>query len=331
MRLKLTLLFLCFFACAGIMHAQDTIKPVSQPKMYSIETNDGAVITGALVREDSAVIVIRTASLGDVTVQKSSIKAIKEIDQSSFKKGSYWFENPNSTRYVIGPSAIPLRKGEGYYQNLYLFGQSVNFGVTDNLSIGGGTEIASLIFAQEPPFVFFLTPKYGRKLCKKVHAGAGILYVYEKLSYGSRSGNHIGIPYAIGTYGTADNNVTLGIGWLYHRVKYNYGYPVQRDTIASGFKSSPIITVSGMFRPARRFALTSENWAIPVTRTHYDYSGIPTTSTEYEFYFSYGARFIGERISVDFGFVNSSDIFENIIIGIPYIDFVVKFGGKRKI
>ncbi|MBE9480617.1 MAG: hypothetical protein IMY69_02855 [Bacteroidetes bacterium] len=42
--------------------------------------------------------------------------------------------------------------------------------------------------------------------------------------------------------------------------------------------------------------------------------------------FSYGVRFFGERISVDLGFINNKDIIEEIVIGIPYVDFVVKFG-----
>jgi hypothetical protein len=41
--------------------------------------------------------------------------------------------------------------------------------------------------------------------------------------------------------------------------------------------------------------------------------------------FSYGLRFMGESIAVDLAFLNNGDIAESIIIGIPWVDFVVKF------
>ena len=34
---------------------------------------------------------------------------------------------------------------------------------------------------------------------------------------------------------------------------------------------------------------------------------------------------MGEKIAVDLAFVNSKDIYQGIVIGIPFIDFAVKF------
>ena len=62
---------------------------------------------------------------------------------------------------------------------------------------------------------------------------------------------------------------------------------------------------------SRRIALVTENWFIPLD----NYYGV----------FSYGIRFFGEKISVDLAFLNNSDIAEGLAIGIPYLDFVVKF------
>jgi len=36
-------------------------------------------------------------------------------------------------------------------------------------------------------------------------------------------------------------------------------------------------------------------------------------------------RFMGESIAVDLAFLNNSDIAEGIVIGVPWVDFVVKF------
>jgi hypothetical protein len=61
-------------------------------------------------------------------------------------------------------------------------------------------------------------------------------------------------------------------------------------------------------------ALITENWLISPPNSQ---SKVPLIS--------YGARFFGKKIAVDFAFVNNKDIAQSIFIGVPYIDFVVKF------
>lgn len=327
MTLRSFITIILVFACV-FTFAQDSTKVKPQtPKTYLIETADGVSLTGTLVREDAEVIVLNTKSLGEVTIQKNKIKVMKELGDDSFVKGSYWFENPNHTRYVIGPSAFPLKKGEGYYQNLYLFAHSFNYGITDNISIGGGTEIATLIFAQEPPSLFFLTPKVGFDITPKFKAGAGVLYIHLSDFFMGESGAHYGIAYGLGTLGTKNNNFTLGLGWGFHSYKYR-AFPSDEIKTDRGLSEMPIITFSGMARLARRFALTSENWLFPVEERQYS-NGVETVNTMYQFIFSYGMRFMGEKMAVDFGFFNTAEIAENIIIGVPYIDFTVNFGGNK--
>jgi hypothetical protein len=78
------------------------------------------------------------------------------------------------------------------------------------------------------------------------------------------------------------------------------------------FENRPIITLGGMTRLARGFGLVTENWFVPSRSGYYPV-------------ISYGIRFMGEKITVDFAFLNNDDIFQEIVIGIPYLDFVVKF------
>jgi hypothetical protein len=68
-------------------------------------------------------------------ILESKIRKLEILKTDRFIKGQYWFENPNATRYLFGPTAIPLKKGEGYYQNTYIILQSFNIGVSNNFSI----------------------------------------------------------------------------------------------------------------------------------------------------------------------------------------------------
>jgi hypothetical protein len=287
-----TLLFtILVFATSNVFGQKTNIsEPVDSTKIYKIKLKDGIIFIGNILQQDSVNIVLRTSSIPKIEIPVSKIKSIDKVDKSNFKDGSYWYPNPHATRYFYGPSAIGLKKGEGYYQNTYLVLNSFNVGITDNISIGGGLELISTFAGRYP--LFFITPKVSFKVAEKFHAGGGVLYARIPEGFGS-----LGTVFATGTYGTTDNNITGSLGWGF---------------VDSEFSERPIITLSGMTRISKRAALVTENWLIPTD----GYYGL----------FSYGVRFFGEKIAVDLAFINNREIAEAIIIGIPYVSFTVKFG-----
>jgi len=261
-------------------------------KRWIVETRDGSVIQGIYVGQSEGGIILRTESAGEIVIPNAQIKSTKIVEEDRMRDGEYWFENPNATRYLFGPSAFSLKKGEAYYQNTYLVLNSFNVGITDHFTLGGGFELIST-FTGSPGF--YITPKATFEIKEKWRAGGGILYANvlgEDIDFGG-----LGMAYGITTYGNADDNATLGAG---------YGF------VDGEFSSKPFITLSGMKRISRRVALVSENWLVPAD----NYYGI----------LSYGVRFMGERITVDLAFLNNREISNEIAIGIPYLDFVVKFG-----
>jgi hypothetical protein len=285
-----TLLFtILVFATSNVFGQKTNIsEPVDSTKIYNIELKDGSIFIGNILQQDSVNLVLRTSSIPRIEIPVSKIKSIDEVDNSNFKNDTYWFSNPHATRYFYGPSAIGLKKGEGYYQNTYLLLNSFNVGITDNISIGGGLEFISTFAVRDP--LFFITPKASFKVAEKFHAGGGVLYA--RIPWGGS----LGTVFATGTYGTTDNNITGSLGWGF---------------VNSEFRERPIITLSGTTRMSERAALVTENWLIPTD----GYYGI----------FSYGVRFFGEKMAVDLALINNRDIAEAIIIGIPYVSFTVKF------
>ncbi|MBK7428451.1 MAG: hypothetical protein IPI60_16270 [Saprospiraceae bacterium] len=264
-------------------------EPIDTLKMYNIELTDGTIIICKILQKDSVQLVVKTASIQQIEIPIIKLKSITELNISNFKNGKYWFPNPNSTRYLLGPSAFNLKKGEGYYQNSNLIFNSFNYGITDNISIGAGLELLSLISAGSVNPIFFINPKIGYKITDKFHAGGGVLL-------GTTLSGGLGITYAIGTFGTPDHNLTGSIGWGF---------------IGGRFSKNPTVTVSGMTRISKKAALVTENWFIP--------------GSEYSKYYSYGIRFFGEKLAVDLAFINNSWISDYIIFGIPYIDVVFQF------
>lgn len=260
----------------------------SQPKKVLITLKDGSILQGIVLTENAQEISLVADNIGTITIKKDQIKSLVPLDSLNLRKGNYWFPNPNYSRYFIGPG-IQLKKGDGYYQNIDLSLNTVSYGITNFLSMGGGLELYSTLSGHP---IFILMPKLGFKVGKSLWVGGGILYLNAFEGFGNFGG--LGIGYGSASIGNENSNVSLGVGWGF---------------VGSMWSEKPIITLSGMTRVSRRIGLVTENWFIP------NYS-----------IFSYGVRFMGEKISIDLGLINSKDIIKTFPIGLPlFLDFVLKF------
>jgi hypothetical protein len=307
-------------------------------EQYKIILMDGSILIGQILERRAMDILVKTANLGTLSIPYQNIREMKAAETQVsappvqelygpypeptepeiYQRNYFNTPNSNSTRYFVGPSAINLRKGEAYYQNTYLFLHSVNVGITDNISVGGGIEFLSTFVFRQP--LLFLTPKVGFQVKPSLYVGGGVLYA-SLPNFGSSKRNHAGVGYGLITYGNTNHNITLASG---------YGY-LNRD-----FADRPIVSLSGMVRLSNKVGLITENWFVPQRdiehRPFYNNEGFYTHTQifdhgyRYRTVFSYGIRIQGgENVSVDLGLINTAQTFEYYIIGIPYINLVVKF------
>jgi len=107
----------------------------SDTSLVRVETIDGNEFTGEIVGLDSLKIYLKTHNLGEIGILKSDIKSQQKIKVQQIKDGKVWFENPQSSRYFWAPNAYGLKKGEGYYQNIWVMWNQVSYGITDNLRL----------------------------------------------------------------------------------------------------------------------------------------------------------------------------------------------------
>jgi len=279
---------------AQVDNQQFSIPGPSELSLIKMKGESGTTYVGTIIERSDREISILTDANTKIQILLVNIQDIRAIPKSQIHNGEYWYPNPNETRYLYAPSAFNLKKGEGYYQNTYLFINTFNYGITDNFSMGIGFEFfstfASLGDSDFNP-IFFLTPKYSTQISENVRVGVGVLYGNLTSYIGG-----FGVGYGLVTYGNPEHNATLGLG---------FGF------FDGNFRSDPVITLSGMTRLSRRISLVTENWFFPADV----YRGI----------ISYGIRFFGETMSVDLALVNNEEFSEVFPVGIPYVDFVVKF------
>lgn len=285
--MKTTLLiFILFFSYSQIIaqNQKDTT-------LVRIETKDGNEFMGEIVGQDSTKILLKTEKFGELAILKSEIKQQEKVSVEQIIDGKLWFANPQSTRYFWSPNGYGLKKGEGYYQNIWVLWNQFSYGVSDNFSLGGG--IIPLFFFGGGPTPVFITPKISIPIEKdKFNLGAGALIG----TVLGESGTSFGIVYGISTFGTPNNNVSFGLG---------YGF-------AGGeWASSPLININGMFRLSSRGYFITENYYI---------SG----GGENVVLISLGGRWIIKKAALDFGlFIPVADI--GSFVAVPWLGFTIPF------
>lgn len=289
MKLKNFLLFLILFSISQLTIAQ------TDSSLVRIQTIDGNEFVGSILSQNESMIILKTKNLGEITISKNDIKSQQEVQAQQIKDGKLWFANPQSTRYFWSPNGYGLKKGEGYYQNIWVLWNQFALGVTDNFSIGGA--VVPLFLFGGAPTPVFITPKVSIPIQKdKFNLGAGALI--GTVLGESESG--FGIVYGISTFGTPDNNVSLGLG---------YGFAFGE------WANSPMININGMFRVGSRAYIITENYYINAGG-----DGITMISV--------GGRWIIRQAALDFGFVVPvGDIGE--FIAIPWLGFTIPFGNTK--
>jgi len=288
MRTKVFLILL--FACLVVVLKAQTI---SDTTLIQIETIDGNEFVGTIVSENAENLVLKTDNFGEITIQIKNIKSRKEINVQQIKDGKLWFSNPQSTRYFWSPNAFGLPKGEGYYQNIWVLWNQFAYGVTNNFSLGGGI-IPLFLFAGAPTPVF-ATAKFSIPVIKnKFNLGAGAIAG----TVLGESGTGFGIMYGISTFGSPDNNVTVGLGYAF----------------AGGeIQSTPLINMNGMFRVSSKGYIITENYFIAV-------------DGETVAMLSLGGRSIIKKAALDYGLFIPIAADMGTFIALPWLGFTIPFG-----
>ena len=182
-----------------------------------------------------------------------------------------------------------LKQGEGYFADYYVFFPCVTYGLTDRLTFGGGMSL----FPGGTEQLFYFTPKVGIVSSEFTNLAVGALIIKWPGDFDGPSVTSIGILYGVGTFGSPDASITVGLG---------YGY--SGDNLAE----RPLVMIGGEKRLSKRTAFVTENWVYP--------GEDPLVSG--------GLRFFGDKLCVDLGLVAVLGTEDAGFAG-PYIDFVVTF------
>ena len=258
--------------------------------VVEVRLAEGSILYGRIVAIDGDRITIEMESGTRIEVDRSQIRSIRRT-ASRMVQGERWEEDPNATRLFFGPTGRSLGRGTGYFAVYELVMPFLSYGITDRVSVSGGTPVIPGLTGE----LFYFAPKV------TVFSGSGVDLAAGAIAFAMASEDEsLGLLYGVGTFGSTDNAVTLGVGIPF--IVGDEDDIADRAVMMLGFES----------RTTRRTKFIGESYFVPG-----ESGGIVAL----------GMRFFGERLSADAGV--------GVLIGddsgccVPIVNFVYVFGSQR--
>ena len=205
---------------------------------YSVEVVSGTSFIGVLTATSAEELTFQTKDLGLVTVKRANLRQLAAMTTEQARHGFDYQGNGN--RLFFAPTARNLRKGEGTVQSIDIFLMGVNYGITDNVSMGA---LFTWVPGAGSDNLFALTPKASLPVSERTRLGAGALIFFQ-------GGTAFTLAYGNATYGSADNNVTAGVGYAF---------------VGGNYVNTPVFLLGGATRVSRRVSLLNETYILNVS------------------------------------------------------------------
>ncbi len=197
--------FLFFFFQIG----KTQITKDSLPVLY-VQTRDNNIFYGKLLERNRGRIVIETESLGVLEIRLRKVRYMELYNESSLINGVYWpkYKFPHHNTFTptgdIGPT---------YYQNTLIYGNTFNYRIRENFSLGVG--IIPLLDFNFDGFNFWISPKIKIPLrSKKIKMSVGYLGLHNSgvIVSEQSSTSKAGVVYTAISNGNEFYQVSAGIG-----------------------------------------------------------------------------------------------------------------------
>lgn len=289
-----------------VLEAAPLTAPPSVPgeiigQTYTVEVKSGTAVVGTLTAATAEELSFQTKDLGVLVLKRANIRQLTLLTPEQARRGFDYQGNGN--RLFFAPTARNLRRGEGTVQTIDIFLLGVNYGITDNISMGA---LFTWIPEAGSDNFFALTPKVSIPVREQVRLGAGALVVL-------RSGSNFTLAYANGTYGSADNNLTAGVGYAFVQGQY---------------VNTPVFIVGGATRVSRRLSLLNETYILNVKDSYDNATFIGGIA---------GVRISGQRLSGSLGLMYGFSSYTNVRSGgggdsfsgggaLPFAEATYRFG-----
>jgi hypothetical protein len=336
--IRMSILFVCLALMIPVsVTAQGVIgsPPVAAeppPPVEKLILLDGSSIVGRVVDESEGTLTLRLLDGSERVLYAGDVVSRTLQKTAKVVKGKVWDHNPNRTRHLWAPSAMPLNTGEGYISNKYFVFLTGAYGVTDNLTLLGGSFWPGLLAGGEG-FNLIAAAKYGTEVAENLHVAFGAEIITFPTEF------TVVTPFAGVTWGTPDTQITFNVG------KLEAWETNGNDRIGEG-----MFSIAAQYRFLSGHAFVLENLFFPGTTVDFDLDedddsegitevvegsvgeGEPDSDSDSSY--GYGMlsmhalcyRQIDEDSAWDYGFITIVEPGGNIVGVLPWIDYTWYLG-----
>ena len=202
--LSLVLLITSGLFFSSVVQAQE-----DQKYEVVVILNNGSQFRGQVLSENDDVVILVVEGVGEITLNRSEIKSMQsvEVGQNVVEDIDTPVDDYNANRYLLSPSGYGLRKGQAYYENIYLAFNSFTFGLTERVTLTVGAELYTLLIGSENP-IFYISPRINFPFDENFETGAfSVGAIYFTLPNDDFDG--IGLAQGALTFGNKNNNVSF--------------------------------------------------------------------------------------------------------------------------
>jgi len=174
--------------------------------MWHVTTMDENEFFGVIIERTFDYVRLDTKTLGEINIPIEQIRQMKIVEEMRIVNGEIWPENAQASRYFLSSNGMGVRRGQGYFHNIWIFFNQITFGLTDFASLGVGM----VPVLPSDSFPVWLTPKLSLPLAGKdglVHVGVGAM-LGNLIRF---QGEGFGLAFGSMTVGTRDVNVSVGL------------------------------------------------------------------------------------------------------------------------
>ena len=282
----LMMVLVAIAACSTPALAQEEIEALTPGEtLYEIRLTDGSVLFASVTEVTGDTIVLVTSGGARLEVERSQIREAR-VAEGRVVEGEFWRKDSNTSRLFFTATGRTLDKGDWYAGTTLIILPWVAVGLSDRVTLAAGGSL----FISEFQW-FYVAPKVQllRTPMAQFSVGTLIFFVEDE---------EVGITYGVGSFGTPDNSLTVGLGLGFSGADYS---------------SQPVAMIGGETRASRRIKLITENYFLP---------------GETGVLFSGGLRIIGERFSTDLALAGGGGD-GDFFCCFPLVNFSYAFGGGR--
>ncbi|MCK4666075.1 hypothetical protein KAU33_04975, partial [Candidatus Dependentiae bacterium] len=192
--------------CSDVEARSENIKACSNVKarsgseyLFEVKTKDQLLYLGKIISQDEKLLVLETENK-TVEIPVNNIRRIRKIKVVG---KDHYYEDPIPYKTILSPTGRTLKKGQGYFSDIFIVYPMYFYGLSDKVTIGGGA------FIPNPALLFSLSLKVSLTSNDKHKLAAGICLLNFFNSYKLYT---LGSYYLASTHGDTFNNFTIGLG-----------------------------------------------------------------------------------------------------------------------